>query len=217
MVSFLKDRTEIENFEIDPALGYFYSLIELENNVRFIWFLSFFREFLDWYDVDVILGAHNVGYEEPSQQTFKIINLKVHGLYHGLRKPKHLHDIAIITLDREAELNDKVQIAKISNSTKWNSKDVSMTVIGWGLTRDDGFKSYVLREVGVPIKKIDECEPIYKLRFPSESYICAKPENGKDSCQVSGKHQQLAKSSGLINQFTYIICAGRFWWATSLP
>ena len=153
--------------------------------------------------MDVILGAHNVGYEEPSQQTFKIINLKVHGLYHGLRKPKHLHDIAIITLDREAELNDKVQIAKISNSTKWNSKDVSMTVIGWGLTRDDGFKSYVLREVGVPIKKIDECEPIYKLRFPSESYICAKPENGKDSCQVSGKHQQLAKSSGLINQFTY--------------
>ena len=167
--------------------------------------------------MDVILGAHNVGYEEPSQQTFKIVNLKVHGLYRGPRKPKHLHDIAIITLDREAELNDKVQIAKITNSTKWNSKDVNMTVIGWGLTRDDGFKSYVLREVGVPIKKIDECEPIYKLRFPSESYICAKPENGKDSCQVSEKHQQLVMLSGLINQFTYIICAGRFWWATSLP
>ena len=131
--------------------------------------------------------------DEPSQQKFTIKNLKVHSLYHGPKaypypyKAPHLHDIAMITLDRDAELNDKVKVAKISNSTKWNSvEDAKLTVIGWGLTWHRGFSSNVLREVDTSVKCIDECERWpYKHRQPSDSYICVKPENGKDSCQVS--------------------------------
>ena len=140
------------------------------------------------------MGAHNLAENETSQQTFGIANLKVHSLYHGEtknrtypeRQPPHIHDIAVITLDGEAELNDKVKVAKMSSFTEWNTvTDANLTVIGWGLTWHKGARSEVLKEVDVSVKSIRECEEIFEVRKPSDSYICTKPEYGKDSCQVS--------------------------------
>lgn len=56
-----------------------------------------------------------------------------------------------------------------------------VTVIGWGLTREGGSASSVLRQVSMPVVSQGECSEAYAL---TGNMICAGfPEGGRDSCQ----------------------------------
>ena len=150
--------------------------------------ITFFSKFLDWKDMEILLGAHDVSKDENSRQSFNIVKAKRHESYITEKpRPPFLNDIAILTLDRTPIINEFVSYAPLSKSTKWN-EDVGLkaTVVGWGLTKNvKNSASNVLLETQVTIKSAQECkDDFYTERSPKDSFICTKLSR-EDSCQVS--------------------------------
>ena len=124
--------------------------------------------------------------KKGTEQTFYAVNARLYEEYYANAiKPYYLDDIAVLTLDREPEINENVKFAPLATSIKWNNEaGLTPTVAGWGSTFNRGQYSPVLNEVNVTIKPIDECAERYKLRNPQDSYICTELST-KDSCTVS--------------------------------
>ena len=57
-------------------------------------------------------------------------------------------------------------------------------VIGWGNEQKDGYSSYNLREVRLPIVSKEECFATHRFKYDANTQICAGgvPEGGKGAC-----------------------------------
>ncbi|XP_017775048.1 PREDICTED: serine protease easter [Nicrophorus vespilloides] len=137
---------------------------------------------------DVILGDHDVDTDPDCEkevcaapmQKIKISKVISHPKYNN---PKLQNDIAIIILEKPAELTEWVTpICLLSGNHDYTNS--TGTVAGWGVTdifTEDVGK--VLQYLNVPISDDDACKKYYAKISPiGESQFCAGGIVGKDSC-----------------------------------
>lgn len=100
----------------------------------------------------------------------------------------HLNDIAVIKLEKQATLGDKIQLACLPSSTLANYPDfsnVDVYAVGWGAGVYEGIESYFLRNVKLTLYEGKYCNNVYiDIKKNWTSQICAGEILGeKDTCQ----------------------------------
>ncbi|XP_058019559.1 mast cell protease 2-like [Ahaetulla prasina] len=82
-------------------------------------------------DISVILGAHDLNAVEETQQVFGVISYYQHPGY-SIVAGIPFNDILLLKLDREAQLNEYVQMIPIPKSMDDIPKNTRCSVAGWG-------------------------------------------------------------------------------------
>ncbi|XP_038131404.1 granzyme B-like [Cyprinodon tularosa] len=116
----------------------------------------------------VVLGAHNIGKEEKSQQRIKVAKFFPHMNYAG----KFDFDIMLLKLVNNATKNKYVKPFEIPKKDKKVSDKISCLVAGWGKTGPNEPGSNVLREGEEKTQSIAECKKTWGEHFNSEHMIC---------------------------------------------
>ncbi|XP_037622921.1 trypsin-3-like [Sebastes umbrosus] len=130
--------------------------------------------------IKVVLGEHQIGKNDGSEQRFTVSLVIRHYQYQHWT---FNNDIMLLKLDRPAIINDMVQLASLPDLNSPPLADFARcTVSGWGVTSLNSFKlSSVLRSVDVDI--FNKCWYYYYFRI-TDNMICAGSRlGGKDSCQ----------------------------------
>ena len=134
-------------------------------------------------DLRVRSGAKSVtGQTISGGVTADLAEIIVHENYH--RNPADsglVNDIALLRL--KSPLKAPVQaLTSAAASAALAPPGRTSTVIGFGLTKEDGPPAPKLLQVDVPVIPIEKCQTVYKAVGPWN--ICAGlDEGGKDSCQ----------------------------------
>ena len=92
------------------------------------------------------------------------------------------YDVAVMTLSTPLTLSSTVAAAKLVASGAEPAAGKSTTVIGWGLTREDGSVSSTLRQVTVPVVNFNTCKSDYSRLGPVTARMFCAAASGKDSC-----------------------------------
>ncbi|NXU15293.1 CATG protein, partial [Pardalotus punctatus] len=123
--------------------------------------------------ITVILGAHNISVQEPSQQKFHV--------GHWVKHPNYSHDgfkNDIVLL----KLKPKARITKYVKSISWPGKNERLRagaqckVSGWGLTSVRGHRSNVMREVELKVQNAAKCQRQFP-KYQPQSMICVGDED----------------------------------------
>ncbi|MFO7191958.1 MAG: serine protease [Thermocrispum agreste] len=95
------------------------------------------------------------------------------------------YDVAVLTLSKP--VNEELATLAQPGDPAYRPGTMA-TVLGWGLTREDGSPSDHLRKVDVPVVGDADCQRAYPEFYERNGMICAGfPEGGKDACtQDSG-------------------------------
>jgi secreted trypsin-like serine protease len=142
-------------------------------------------------DIEVVLGKRDLAAPSGGEH-LAVARIQVPASYRRTRSP----DVAVVTL---ASPSAQTPIGLVSRSVDWRPGTRSR-VAGWGLTREGGKPSHVLRHVSIPILRGADCRRAYGSSFRSTSMLCAGAlKGGKDSCQgdsggplmVRGQDRQL--------------------------
>ncbi|XP_046401603.1 uncharacterized protein LOC124167663 [Ischnura elegans] len=117
-------------------------------------------------------------------QVFKIAKVIRHPQYQPSSRDRH-HDIALIRLDREAQITDYVIPICLPTGAAVQKRyeAESMIVAGWGRT-EKRVPSPVKLWVSVPVVPLSDCQAIYRQEtslIPDQ--MCAGGKRGKDSCR----------------------------------
>ncbi|CAH0546523.1 unnamed protein product [Brassicogethes aeneus] len=139
--------------------------------------------------VHVLLGAHNISAEEPTQVTIKGEKVTVHPKFDI---ETFQNDIALIKLSQPVNPTESIQIVNLpTRSTKDNNYyAASVCSLGWGLTEDKSRSSIddisqVLRFVNVTILDIYSCGEYFNTEskeFINESNFCVSGHKNKGTC-----------------------------------
>jgi secreted trypsin-like serine protease len=93
------------------------------------------------------------------------------------------NDLALLHLSTPSTA-PKAKLLSSSQVTTAVAADDSVTVVGWGNTREGGAQSDVLREVAVPVIANTQCKSMPRYERVTDNMICAGLVAGsKDSCQ----------------------------------
>jgi secreted trypsin-like serine protease len=94
----------------------------------------------------VILGAHQITANEPTQQRFTVESTyyRIHAQYLASH---HFNDIAVLILPRHATLNAQVGLIDLAPADSGSFTGFLGMVSGWGITTDNGQYSTYLRAV----------------------------------------------------------------------
>ena len=122
----------------------------------------------NWYDNDTTEQV------EP----YRIDKVYIHPEFNG---NFFVNDIALVKLNRAVTNVDTFATLPRQNEIFVNVGD-SISIIGWGLTKDKGMPSPDLLEVDLDVISKSECQRTYG-KFISDAMFCAYGE-GKDACQV---------------------------------
>ncbi len=128
----------------------------------------------------VVLGAHNIEAQEPSQQKLMVAQAIPHEQY----IITEIDDVALLKLANSAILNDRVKIiAPVRpNDESLTAAGVAAIVTGWG-DIGDGNSSAQLKQLYVPIVSNAECQRAYQsFDTITAEMICAGGRAGEDSC-----------------------------------
>ena len=93
----------------------------------------------------------------PEFQRFRVKQFFIHPLYRSVAEG---YDLALIYLNKEIDWNSVVKPLCLANDSDESFTGKMATVAGWGLTKERGEKSPVLRTVSYPGTNIQT-----KLRF----------------------------------------------------
>lgn len=132
--------------------------------------------------ITVLLGAHNIAKQEPSQQTFKVLKACIHPQYipENTGSP---NDIMLLKLDRKATLNEHVMTVKLPSSSFDAEPGKVCNIAGWGYIDDTTFPD-IMYEVNVTIVSRHYCVQYYDENIIMDSMICAGINaDEKDSSQ----------------------------------
>ncbi len=93
------------------------------------------------------------------------------------------NDIALLQLARPARTTP-VKVVSLATFASVSST-ATVTVVGWGLTREGGFStSNQLRQVDLPLIPLAQCQAYPRYNIVTGNQLCAGlPLGGKDSCQ----------------------------------
>ncbi|XP_057897535.1 cathepsin G-like [Melospiza georgiana] len=126
-------------------------------------------------NVTVILGAHNVNRQEPSQQKIRVEKWIIHPEY----SPKPVkNDIVLLKLEQNAIIKKNVRLISIPKENESVRVGTECNVPGWGQTSVTGPRSDVLMEVKLKVQKEEICEQLLPDYEP-QSMICVGDENHK--------------------------------------
>ncbi|XP_054137584.1 cathepsin G-like [Melozone crissalis] len=131
----------------------------------------------------VILGAHNVNREEPSQQKIPVEKWVIHPEY---SRKGFINDIVLLKLWPNtsflpgAKINEYVQYISFAKENEHVRVGALCRVSGWGWTSEKPPGSDVLREVELKVQKDKICQKFSKY-FQPQSMICVGDENRKKS------------------------------------
>ncbi|NXH23532.1 GRAB protein, partial [Bucco capensis] len=140
-------------------------------------------------NITVILGAHNIDKEEPSQQKFHVGHWVTHPNY---SKTISGNDIMLLKLEPKARLTKQVRWISLASHKDNLEPGTLCNVAGWGRTSNSSKGSNVLMEVDLNVQKEKVCENSFKKKDlwkeGRKSVICAGDKNGKKAtfCGDSG-------------------------------
>jgi secreted trypsin-like serine protease len=123
--------------------------------------------------IDVRIGGHRDGEGErvPVSRVFAHENYLATSGY----------DISLLRLSRNST-KAPTKVAGSGERSIWNA-GVLETIVGWGVTEEDGDPPAVLQEAQVPITTDAYCSGAYG-DFDASTMVCAGyPEGGVDTCQ----------------------------------
>ncbi|KAK8405226.1 hypothetical protein O3P69_001653 [Scylla paramamosain] len=126
--------------------------------------------------VEVVMGAHNIRQNEPSQVTMTSTNFFTHEQWNSFNLK---NDLALIRLPKAVSFNGNIQAVSLPASDV--AVGTIVTPTGWGRPSDSsGGTSNVLREVDVPIMSNADCNAIYGIVGAGQ--ICIDSTGGKGTC-----------------------------------
>jgi len=92
------------------------------------------------------------------------------------------NDVAVITVDRD--LPYKALPYASATDTGLYTAGTSSTILGWGVTEEDGDVSDILQKATVPIVSDAKCAAAYGTSFDAATMVCAGyDQGGTDTCQ----------------------------------
>ncbi|NXO70022.1 CATG protein, partial [Phainopepla nitens] len=119
-------------------------------------------------NVTVILGAHDISYQEPSQQRIRVRHWVIHPKY---SRVGFKNDIVLLKLAPKARINDNVRLI----SFPWRNRRVRVgaecKVPGWGFTSTTGHSTNVMREVALKVQNDSICQKLFR-DYQLQSMIC---------------------------------------------
>lgn len=119
-------------------------------------------------------------------------------------------DVAVLTLASPLVFNEAVQPISLARIHSKPAVGTTITVVGWGSTREGGPVSAQLQMVTKPIVSNDDCAQAYQpWGFPvTDRMICAGvPEGGRDACQGDSGGPMVYKSGD-----SSVVVAGTVSW-----
>ncbi|KAM6238737.1 granzyme B-like [Porphyrio hochstetteri] len=147
--------------------------------------------------VTVILGAHNITKNEPSQQKFHIRHWVIHPKY---SRETNENDIMLLKLEPKAKLTKSVNYIKLPNQE--HVKPGTMCkVAGWGQTSLTGDGSSLLMEVDLKVQRENVCEDSFEI-YLKESVICTGDEHLRKSSFLGDSGGPLVcnkKAQGIVS------------------
>ncbi|RDD44477.1 Ovochymase-1 [Trichoplax sp. H2] len=128
----------------------------------------------------IVLGAHNIGSNEPSQFVATVKRAKMHPSYDTSTLS---NDIAIIELNEKITFTNEISPVCVSKTRIADNADV--IVSGWGTLTAGGASPDTLQRVIVPTISRSECSStVYGTGYIDSTMLCAGlMSGGKDSCQ----------------------------------
>uniref|UniRef100_A0A8C6HQW6 Mast cell protease 2 n=1 Tax=Mus spicilegus TaxID=10103 RepID=A0A8C6HQW6_MUSSI len=106
-------------------------------------------------EISVILGAHNINKNEPTQQIIKTEKTFVYPKFQYL---SGFHDIMLLKLQKKAELNSDVDVISLPSSSDFIKPGKMCWTAGWGKTGKNNPLSVTLREVELRIMDQEACK-----------------------------------------------------------
>jgi trypsin len=123
--------------------------------------------------IDVRIGGHRDGEGER----VPVSRVSAHQNYLATKG----YDISLLHLSR-ASTNAPTKVAGSGERSLWDPGDLE-TIVGWGLTEEDGNPPEILQEAQVPITTDAYCDNAYG-GIDATTMVCAGyPEGGVDTCQ----------------------------------
>lgn len=129
-----------------------------------------------------LTGEHDLNKKEGFEQDFAIEHIYIHPDWDHHTTD---NDLALIRLDRPANLTGRVNIICLSEPEYKFPPSTKCMISGWGTTQEDGAPSPVLMQAKVPIVDRQACRhnQSYGEKI-TENMICAGlRQGGVDSCQ----------------------------------
>jgi trypsin len=127
----------------------------------------------------VVLGRNTLS-STTSGESITVLKATRHPSYDATTMD---NDIALLQLSAPA----KTAPVKVVSSATFASvsSTATVTVVGWGLTRENAFStSNRLRQVDVPLVPLAQCQGYPRYNIVTANQLCAGlPTGGKDSCQ----------------------------------
>jgi trypsin len=109
------------------------------------------------------------------------------------------NDVAIWKLSTPISAGGNIAYASLPASGSDVSAGTTVTVAGWGATREGGSASSSLLKVSVPVVSRSSCQTAYADETISNNMICAgTTAGGKDSCQGDSGGPLVNASKGLV-------------------
>ncbi|KAK8405229.1 hypothetical protein O3P69_001653 [Scylla paramamosain] len=126
--------------------------------------------------IDVVMGAHNIRQNEPSQVSMTSRDFFTHEHWNSFLLT---NDLALVRLPSPVTFNDNIQAVKLPSS------DVSVgdlvTPTGWGRPSDSASGiSDVLRQVTVPVISNEDCNAVYGI--VGSGVVCIDGAGGHSTC-----------------------------------
>ena len=92
------------------------------------------------------------------------------------------YDISLLQLS-QSSTKAPTQVAGAGERSIWTAGTME-TIVGWGVTEEDGDRPQTLQEAQVPITTDAYCNGAYGSDFDPATMVCAGfPEGGVDTCQ----------------------------------
>ncbi|XP_044730885.1 chymotrypsin-like [Chrysoperla carnea] len=134
----------------------------------------------------VVLGAHNLSINEPSQQVFYTDEFVVHPRWFVTFLISR-NDVGLVKLPRDALLNEFVQTIRLPRLHQMETtfSGMNATTIGWGKTKmSENVHRDVLRHVSNPIVAYESCREQFAAYIPIDKkcHICFSNEQGRGVC-----------------------------------
>ncbi|XP_037803284.1 venom serine protease 34-like [Penaeus monodon] len=126
----------------------------------------------------VLVGAHDLRYQTPSQQLLSIRKTIIHPDYDYESVD---NDVALLQVEYIAFSARVGPVCLPEPSSSYGGR--LATVTGWGALSSGGVTSNVLMEVQVPTLTERECKESYNSYVTQNMFCAGLPEGGKDSCQ----------------------------------
>ena len=151
-----------------------------------------------------VIGDHKPKDDNGDEQHIKVCDTYVHPQYKGTMK-----DIALLKLCKNVTKGENVGFVDLPSPGFELEEKASLRVAGWGLTRESGRISPILRVVNVSKISLDLCRKAYKGL--EENKICAGiwEHGGKDSCQGDSGGPLWYENSSGDNVLVGIVSSGR--------